>query len=422
MRIVITFLFLFCTNFSVANEITKNPNQDSLNPLKKVWQDLEYQEFIKNLKPWIQPLTDKEQKMTVNALVSKIGQQFDVLVLSMLPLLMQSGGDLSNWDPNKVLTQKNSIIMEDIIRLSGNIFLDKNKLLKLSIKDFSEGLLYMGWAGFFKYTMEDKLSFVKQKSLINWVYTSLDLPQTYFPKRTTVQNQMLTSLLKSVIEPLSPVKKHDAKNKYNQITNNDIKNLHSKFKFILDKEMIDSQYFTTLKGALPGYANLAIAKKFTHVKKIPYSILFYKPENYRNNEFNCKSDLDKNIMSKLHNKGFTCNTRTIEFMYLIMLMVEAKNDGEKLSTNNETYEQWYTVLFIVRHYGDLLNKLNPNLYNQFWKRIREFVKIGESSLYPQKGFWSSVNSQVREQLGIPNYNKPKTKALVTEFKAFLREQ
>ena len=401
------------------------------NKLLKVWNDPVYQEFIKTLKPWVPPLSDEEKLLSTKIIKIRINNELEKMMMPLMSLLMQSGSNLSKLDSNKVFSKENLIIVDNMLRLSGNIFLNKNRLLDNSIEDFIDGLSDLGWVGFIKYFIEkDNLPIEKQKSLFNWVYTSLDIANVFFPDHpTTLENNVLTPFLKKFLDMMIPLSDQHAKQNYNLITNNDIKKLRDEFGYILGKKIVSKDNFFHLHGGLPGHVDSSAVESFSFdIKdKFPYLMLFYQPNAYRNKKYNCNNKLDNIFMKSKHfdGKNFDCNVRTMEFMYLLTLFTQSRKDGQKIPDTKETYEQWHTSIFIARNYGDLLEKLHPKLYSMLRKRARELIKMseifGKSKKHNNKEESEVFEDFMKKQLNMTKYDEYRMKDLINQLRIFLND-
>jgi hypothetical protein len=390
--------------------------------LQAVWDDPEYQAFVQDLKPSVPPLTAEEQKIPTKELMALTWNQFEKIIRSILPLLLQAGGDLSALDWKAVYTEKRISQVEELIRLNGNLFINEKRLKELSIAEFSDGLVYLGFAGFLKYlAKQSDMEISAKKVLYDWAYAAFDLPEIYFPNHPTVQkNEMFLSLVKPLFRSIA-VRGEPLPEQYAPITNKDVAGLRSKLESWMKKIPVNEASFSMLKGGLPGYYSEEIADElFSAVgDDFTYLILFYQPDDYRQAAFNC-TRLERMFIGseKMRKKGFSCHPRMMEFMLFSSLLTPATKTGEKMS-NEKTYEHWYVGLFLAKHYGDLLDKMHTGISSTLRQWASEFANTVEQFDRPDEEL--NLFEKLMKPFRFRNHNMERTRELAQECRAFLKE-
>jgi hypothetical protein len=323
-------------------------------------------------------------------------------------------------DWKAVYTEKRISQVEELIRLNGNLFINEKRFKELSIADFADGLVYLGFAGFLKYlAKESNMEIPAKQRLYNWAYASFELPAVYFPKHSTVQkNQMLWTLVRSVFISIAP-QRDSLPNEYASITNQDVAGLRSKLESWMKKIPVTN--FSMLKGGLPGHYSEEMAEDLFNTvgDDFFYLILYYQPDDYRQATFNC-THLERKLINSADakEKGFVCHPRIMEFLLFTSLLTPATETGEKMGNQN-TYEFRYVVLFLTRHYGDLLDNVHTKFSSKIRQWARKFINTVEQFDRPDEEL--NMFERLMKPFRLNNHNMARTRDMVRECKAFLNE-
>ncbi len=306
---------------------------------------------------------------------------------------------------------------------------------------------------------QSSMDFSAKQAFFNWVYTAFEIPGLYFPEHPKVQENMRIFLVfKSYLEVVAPLRKRQPK-QYVPITNKNIAWLRSKLEnWVKQIPQMNKIIVSKLKGRFPGHSDLStepqinwhpnpedvdglmrpgFMRRYFLEKTFDPSVMgaqefhdliflhrhdlifFYRPDDYRDAKFQCTT-FEKQLLKEAFSqkKEFVCNLMAVEFALVIGLLSLAEEKGDKFLVG-ETYEFWYIIIFVAIHYGELLEKLHTGFYSTIRQRAREFVKAVKLLVRPDEEL--DFAGKYVKQLMFKNHNMARTRDLVQELKAFLKE-
>lgn len=402
---VVTFLLL------AAPMAAQQPPSDAQS-MEALWRDAEYQEFVEEVKSWAPPLQQEEQKLATRDLVARISTGFDELSMPVLQSML-SGAKIDSGG----LAERAKESTERILRHAGAILTDGKRLKEISISEFVDCSTSLSLAAMLHFSQNPKLPYAEKRRLFDMGFTALDLGTTHFPGHPSVEeSRFFTEMIKPVFQTWAPVQEVQPA-AIRPITRGDIDWLRSRLEPWLERRRPMIEILAPLRGGLAGHASAEIAARFYEEagEDAPFQLVYYQPERFRDTEFQC-TDKEARLVRSAAAKApdlFPCNLRSVEFVQAISLFALAGQEGEKID-KNRTVESVTIVLFVGRHYGDLLDGVQPGFYTGLRQWATEFVKTQELMAQDVDG---------KKILGIAGTaalpSSERTRQLLTDLREFL---
>lgn len=385
---------------------------NNVQQMELLWHDAEYQEFVKEVKSWAPPLESEEQKLATRDLVARVSAEMEEMSMPFLQSLM-SGTKIDAGDIAERVTDGS----ERVLRHAAAVLTDGGRLREISVSEFVDCSISMGFAAMLRFSQNPKLPHAEKRRLFDLGFTAMDLGATHFPGHPSVEeSRFLIEMIKPAFQAWAPVQEVQPA-AVKPITRGDIEWLRSRLEPWISRHRPSAEVFAPLRGGLAGHASAEIAARFYEEvgEDTPFQLLYYQPERFREADFQCTTEEARLVRSAAAKAPgvFSCDLRSVEFVQAVSLFGLAGEEGEKFD-KSRTFEFVTLAIFVGRHYGDLLDAVEPGFYTGLRQWATDFVKTQE--LLAQDGDAKKILGMAGSA-ALPSSER--TQQLLTDLREFL---
>jgi ankyrin repeat protein len=343
--------------------------------LAKLWDDPEYQSFLRRLRSWVPPLAPEEASQSSEELLTASSSAMGEALEGSLPSILNAQGDLSKVQLDRPALEKG---VPRMLANSGYLLSQKDRLTHLKADQIVtvEMMLQIGLA--IKYHNERQaLGYERAWELYDLTLTSSDLFGALIPCSSLTADERMTAetlnLLIGVTEP--PVKNRAVVPPMAR----DFARLRAQLGPWLERSGVDARAYSALRGRLPGHLPTAKAETFlkaTEEGKRSYLALYLRPEEYRDKPFSCtpfEQSLAGHPAQDMSLSQLSCSAEEAAIGLLADLAKKAGRTGAPLDEKRR-YEFLFLLSFLARHYGDVMERHAPGARAQFIQWASGFVR------------------------------------------------
>lgn len=325
--------------------------------LAEVWNDPEYQDFVRRLQGTVPPLGLAEASQSTADLLDSALSELGNLLPLILGSLQGEPKDSDSADSASAFAGAGP----RMLAIAGHVLTHREHVVDMTGDQLFDAMTTLQLGLLFRFSSSFRtLSHAQQREGYDLLHSASDLlgllvPCESLPPNSQMFAGLLPSLLAAVPPPVGPARAPE------EAGTLDIERLRQRLGPWLERIGLAAPAFALLDGGLPGHipaGGLEVLSARVG-DKLPWLILFYRPDAWRGKLFRCTA-FEEKLVADLAQSAGACTSKFVEIGLLLRLLSDASESGEALDAKRR-YEAQFISLFLFAHYRQELERIRPGL-------------------------------------------------------------